>query len=146
MKLLYGLKDASRKFWLRMKHILKEQGLETVKGDEAFYHKSKGDGSLEGMVMTHIDNFLLARTPEFLDSLETEVGKVLNVSKVERDKFRFTGIDVEKYEDRIRISMEDYAESIQGVYEIRTGSMTEEMGEQSLQKIHWKTELAGGKL
>ena len=97
-----------------------------IKGDEAFYYKSRGDGSLEGMVMTHVDNFLLAGTPEFLDGLETEVSKVLNGSKVERDKFRFTGIDIEKYEDRIRISMEDYAESMQGVDEIRTGTVTDE--------------------
>ena len=109
-----------------MKQILKEQGMKMVKGDEAFYYKNV-NGLLEGMVMIHVDDFLLAGTPSFLDSLETEVGKILNVSKVERDKFRFTGIDVEKSGDRIRISIEDYAESIQGVDEIRTGDMTEDL-------------------
>ena len=83
VKSLYGFKDASCKFWLRMKEILKEQGLCTIKGYEAFYYKSKVDGSLEGIVITHMDNFLLAGTLEFLDGLEIEVSKLLNVSKVE---------------------------------------------------------------
>jgi len=37
----------------------------------------------------------------------------LKVSKVERGKFRFTGIDIEKKKDGIHISMEDYVKSIE---------------------------------
>ena len=35
---LYGLDDASRKFWLKVKETLTELGLRTVPGDEAFYY------------------------------------------------------------------------------------------------------------
>ena len=47
------------------------------------------------MVMTHVDDFLMAGNQEFFNNLETEVGKVLNVSKVERDKFRFIGWNID---------------------------------------------------
>ena len=40
-----------------------------------------------------------------------KVSAVLDVLKVEDDRFRFTGIDISKTEDGIEISMEDYAES-----------------------------------
>merc|ERR1712105_528889 len=40
LKPLYGLKDAINMFWLRMKQILKEQGLMTTKGDKTFYSKN----------------------------------------------------------------------------------------------------------
>ena len=40
---------------------------------------------------------------------------------MEREKFRFSGWDIEKYEDRIMVTMKDYAESIERISEIRTG-------------------------
>ena len=38
---------------------------------------------------------------------------MLDVSKVEDGKVRFTGIDVERLEDRIELSMNDYAVSLE---------------------------------
>ena len=35
-KSLYGLDDASWKFWLQVKEVLKEIGLKVMEGDEAF--------------------------------------------------------------------------------------------------------------
>ena len=78
VKPLYGLKDASRKFWLRMKKIFEDGGLKTVKGDEAFYYKFNGE-KLEGMVLTHVDDFSMAGTDGFLDELEKKIRKELNV-------------------------------------------------------------------
>ena len=40
LKPLYGLDDASRKFWLKVKETLIGLGLRTVPGDEAFYFKN----------------------------------------------------------------------------------------------------------
>ena len=123
VKPLYGLKDASRKFWLRMKKIFEDEGLKTVKGDEAFYYKFDGK-KLEGMVLTHVDDFSMAGADGFLDELEKKIRKELNVSKVEKNKYRFTGIDIEK-KDGIVIYMEDYAESIEEIKEIRKEKKTE---------------------
>ena len=36
-KPLYGLNDASRKFWLRVKKVFEEIGMKRLDGDEAFY-------------------------------------------------------------------------------------------------------------
>ena len=47
LKPLYGLDDASRKFWLKVREELKSMGLKTVPGDEAFYYENK-DGKLMG--------------------------------------------------------------------------------------------------
>jgi hypothetical protein len=41
--------------------------------------------------------------------------KELKISKIEKEKFRFTGIDVEKTEHGVTISMEDYATSIEKI-------------------------------
>ena len=52
-----------------------------------------------------------------------KVSAALDVSKVEDDSFRFTGIDIKKV-DGIEISMEDYAESLEEI-EIREDRLDE---------------------
>ena len=79
---------------------------------EALYFKNNENGNLEGMISTHIDDFNLARSEKFLETMTEEIKKVLDVLKVEDGKFRFTGIDVERFEDRIELSMNDYTASL----------------------------------
>ena len=58
------------------------------------------------MVLTHVDDFDLAGKARFVYKLTEEIGKALDVSTVESDCFRFTGIDVKKGKDGIEISMD----------------------------------------
>ena len=64
-KPLYGLDDASRKIWLRVKEILKKMGLKVLEGDEAFYYLHK-DGILVGGVITNVDDLILAHNEVLL--------------------------------------------------------------------------------
>lgn len=65
-KPLYVLNDARRKFWIRVKKILKSEVFESVKGDEAFYIKKKED-KLIGMLLLHVDDFLIAGDDDFIE-------------------------------------------------------------------------------
>ena len=47
------------------------------------------------------------------------VEKELTISKVEEDKYRYTGLNVNLISDGIEISMEEYAKSLQHLTEIR---------------------------
>ena len=58
LKPLYGLNDASRRFWLKVKSILNKHDMKKLDGDEAFYLKHV-DGKLKGMILLHVDDFLL---------------------------------------------------------------------------------------
>ena len=62
-------------------------------GDEAFYYLHK-DGKLMGAVITHIDDFTLAGTNEFVEQVLKVINKELTVSKIERDECIYTSIDV----------------------------------------------------
>ena len=125
-KPLYGLDDASRKFWLRMKELFGKMGLKTVTGDEAFYFRHR-DNKLEGMILSHVDDFNVAGTEKFLSEIREMLKKELSVSKLEKNKFRFTGVDIEKTEKGITISMEEYAESLEFIEEIRAAPLDEEL-------------------
>ena len=70
---------------------------------------------------------MIAGKKAFLDMMEAGIAEVLTVSKIEKDKFRFAGWDIEKYEDVIRVSMKDYAESITEIKEIRKADRNERL-------------------
>ena len=103
--------DASRKFWLRVKDVfLNKLGFRTIDGDEAFYYLNL-DGNLHGAVTTHVDDFNLAGTHVFVEKVISMVEE-LTVSKVEKDVFRFTGLDMKVATDGIKILMENYSQSL----------------------------------
>ena len=143
---MYGLNDASRRFWLRLKELFKNENLETLPGDEAFYYKNIG-GDLKGMIITHVDDLQIAGNDFFIDSMLEKLSNTLTVSKVERSSFRFTGIDVKKTSDEIEISMKDYADSIEEIKEIRKVKKSEPLSKVEMTffrkyvgKLNWLAE------
>ena len=117
-KPLYSLDDTSQKFWLRVKEVLKSIGLKVMEGDEAFSYLHR-NGELRGTVITHVNNFTLAGNEDFIKEVLETVSREPTVSKIERDSFRYTGIDVSTVDDGIEIVMEDYVASLEEVKEIR---------------------------
>lgn len=77
------------------------------------------DGRLKGAIITHVDDFNLSGTPDFVKNVISVVKEELTVSKIEEDILRFTGLDVKAVETGIEISMEDYSASLKNILEIR---------------------------
>ena len=71
------------------------------------------------MILSHVDDFNMAGTEEFIEEIKSMLKLKLLVSKVEKNKFRFTGVDIEKTKVGVTISMEDYANSLELVDKIR---------------------------
>ena len=56
------------------------------------------------------------------------------MSKIEEDKFRFTGLDVKAECGKIQVSMEDYADSVDEIKEIRKADRTERLAKAKLKE------------
>ena len=69
--------------------------------------------------MTHVDDFYIAGTPNFVKRVIDHIGRELTVSKIEEDCFRFAGLDIKKVDNGIKVSMEDYTNSLEDIKEIR---------------------------
>ena len=52
-----------------------------LQGDEAFYYRHNKEGDLEGMISSHVDDFVLASTEEFMKEIREVVEKKLDISK-----------------------------------------------------------------
>ena len=66
-----------------------------------------------------MDDFKLAGTDEFLEEVISLVEEELNVSEIEKDLFCFTSLDIKVVDDGIEVSMDDYADSLKDIKEIR---------------------------
>ena len=83
----------------------------------------------EGLVITHVDDFFLSGSKEFVNELIEKMKKKFTVSKVEENKFRFTGVDIEFKDERIVMSMNDYARSLIPIDDIRKGKKSDLLNE-----------------
>ena len=74
-KPLYGLNDVSRKFWLKVREVFDECGLRILDGDEVFYFRHDKNGNFDGMVSSHLDDFILARIENFLEEITRKLAE-----------------------------------------------------------------------
>ena len=79
---MYGLDDASSKFWLKLKDTLVSLGLMVMPGDKAFYYMHE-EGELQSAVLIHVDDFVIAGKKSFVERIRIGIAEVLTVSKVE---------------------------------------------------------------
>ena len=113
--------------------FLNKLSLKTIEGDEAFYFRNI-DGRFYRDVLTHVNDFEVAGTPEFVKEIILVVEEELTVSKVKKYTFRYIGLEVKIVSDGIKISMEDYSKSLKEITEI---SKTDDRNE-SLTKLEMK--------
>ena len=119
MKPLYALDNASRKFLLWVKDVfLNKLALKTVEGVEAFYFRNI-IGRFCQAVFTHVDDFEVAGTPEFVEEIISVVEIQLTVSKVEEDTFCYTGLAVKVITDGREVSMAEYLKSLKDITDAR---------------------------
>ena len=79
------------------------------------------------MNLSHVDDFTIAGDIEFVQRIVNGIREKFTVSKIEEDKFRFTGLDVKAENGKIQVSMEDYADSVDEIREIRKADRTEKL-------------------
>ena len=62
-----------------------------------------------------MDDFTIAGEEEFGNRIVKGISDKFTVTKVEKDEFRFTGLDVKAKKEKIEVSMEDYVNSLEPI-------------------------------
>ena len=114
-KAAYGLIDGSRLFYLEMKHKLEKLGMKVVSGDPALFTLHR-KGKLIGLACLHVDDLLLAGNSEFKKVITEELSQYFQFSKVEKNKFKYLGCQIEKLDNGdICLNQNEYIQSIEYV-------------------------------
>ena len=119
-KSVYGLYDASRRWWLAVKEELLNLGMKPVTGDEAVF-MFHSEGRLMGLCCLHVDDFLLAGKPDFEHKLNKKLRGRFTISKAESGQFKYTGLNIRQTKFDITVDQIKYVKSIKPIEIQRVG-------------------------
>jgi hypothetical protein len=110
-KCLYGLKDASRHWYLKVSNKLEELGFKKSKYDFGLFYKIHA-GKLVGMVGLHVDDFLTCGGKMFKMEILPKLLKHFQVGKSESTEFMYTGYKLVQNMHGIKLDQVDYVSNI----------------------------------
>ena len=110
-KTVYGLVDAARAWYIRVKDELIKLGVEKCPLDNSFFFWHV-DGVLEGAICLYVDDFLFTGTQNFIETIINNLMKKFKIGSTGNVNFTYVGLRVNSHTDGITIDQEHYIESI----------------------------------
>ena len=113
-KHVYGLKQASRKWYEKVSSELISSGLSKCRMDEAlfFYHR---ENQLKGLVAGHVDDFFWSGTTDLKNNVMDQLMETFRISSDLHDSFNFLGLDISQTDKVVAIDQEIYGEGLEYV-------------------------------
>ena len=114
-KTVYGLADAPRVWFLRLKEELLKLGVQVSSYDQGifFWHSTNG---LEGILVCFVDDQLWGGTKNFEENVIDKLRHIFNVGCEHSSAFKYIGIDlVQRSNFSIFINQESYIKSIEPI-------------------------------
>ena len=114
-KAAYGILDGGRMFYLRLVEELERLGLHKVHADGAIFSYVKS-GKLHGLVVSHVDDFLLIGDNIFENEVEHELQKLFKFSKIESGCFKYCGSTIRtKSNGEVELDQQDYVDRLKAI-------------------------------
>ena len=110
-KVVYGICDASRNWYLRVVEVLESLGMKMCKYDSAVF--SYRTGELEGLILLHVDDMLYFGSRTFLKKVIEPFKETFHISKEESCVFKYVGINVKQTADLIKLDQKQYLETME---------------------------------
>ena len=111
-KTVYGLNDAARAWYLRVKSELINLGLNVCSLDQAIFYWHHNE-KLEGIICLHVDDFCWAGNEIFKYTVVDKIGKLFLVgSTCDDTNFKYIGLDIKQNEENITLDQLKYVSSI----------------------------------
>ena len=131
---LYGLTDASRKWYYRMDKELTRLGCQRSKYDYAVYNYFHS-GELEGQVLLHVDDLLYGGSNLFHKKVIDRFMEMFTVGSKDDTDFVYVGWHMKQSKHSITVSQDNYIKKVENpdmaAYNKRNGEETLKDDEQS---------------
>ena len=111
-KLVYGLCDASRSWYLKVEEVLVGLGMVVCTYDRAVF-TYRADNSVDGIILIHVDDLLYFGSQRFLDEIIQPFKCFFKISREETQAFRYVGINIQQGEDHLKIEQQNYVDSLE---------------------------------
>jgi hypothetical protein len=111
---IYGLDDAPRAWYDRVKEELLRLGGVTSKYDDAVFLWHTGD-SLSGMIVLHVDDFVYCGTEKWHRSVITNIQKNFKISANHCGSFKYIGLNVAQLNGTIYVDQNQYVDSLEPI-------------------------------
>ena len=110
---VYGLNDASRFWYFRVKEELNRVGCKNSKFDSSLF--TYYTDQLEGILITHVDDFLFAGTEKFYQSVINSLKQTFPISKESSSAFKYIGVELQQTSNGINIAQEKYLDKLKEI-------------------------------
>lgn len=111
-KTVYGLKDAAKAWYKKVVKIVEELGGRKCRLEPNIFFWKDGDGSLLGIMCSHVDDFCYGGQHEFMQQVIESMKEKLKVGDQEVGNFKYIGVNVRHKEEEICLDQKKYVESI----------------------------------
>ena len=113
LKCVYGLNEASRYWYLRIRGELVKLGCKCSKADPTVYYFHTD--SLEGLMISHVDDFIWAGTENFQLTVIVKIKTIFSISAESSTAFKYLGLDLLQDERGIFISLSKYTNELEEI-------------------------------
>ena len=109
-KVVYGLADASRSWYLKVKEVLTQLGMQVSKFDPAVFIFAKS--KLEGLIMVHVDDILYFGEKSFMRDVIDPFKRNFKISREEVETFKYVGVTMTQTPEYITIDQKQYLSQV----------------------------------
>ena len=117
---IYGLNDASRAWYSKVRNTLTSLGGSVCSYDNCMFLWHDSLNNLDGMLVCHVDDFAFTGTKNFHDTVIGSLKKLLKISSHDTESFKYLCLDVTQDEREITILQDNYINSITPVVYIKS--------------------------
>ena len=110
---LYGLKDAGRQWFFRVKEKLLHLGCEQSMMDPGLFTKKDEAGTIIGLIGLHVDDFLHAGSQTFNETVIQEIHNEFLVGKNEKGSFTYTGFAIKQKDHQVILDQNSYTQGVE---------------------------------
>ena len=116
-KCIYGLNDAPRYWYRKVKEVLLKLGGVVSTYDNALYlwYDALDGNHLMGVLVSHVDDFAFCGSVKFHDTVIDELKTTFYISVHETGSFKYLGLSVNQDSDGVSIHQDSYVSSIASI-------------------------------
>ena len=113
-KTVYGLCDAARAWYLRVKTELLTLGVSVCSFEPALFYWNNGE-ELEGIICVYVDDFLWAGTKKFENNVINKLKDLFLIGNSVVGDFKYLGLNIESTSDSVMIDQAQYITSLKPI-------------------------------